>query len=403
MNGIGFRLRIDKGFPAAAYGDSQLLTQIINNILSNSLKFTKTGHIGVPLKWTYGDKEWLEVVCNDTGIGMTEKQQRVIFERFAQADNTVQRKFGGTGLGLSLVQDIVTMLGGTLNLESAPGKGSKFTVRLPMQSTYQSYAPPFPGGEMRAVLVSITDEISKLTITDWAEQVHYEVIPFRMIDDALGLIQSRRVDCIFIEDQEDICRRLKDILNKKKARPLLCAISHPEAPTVMDMKLSKPVMPHHILNVLSKARYRQRPQVKLSRNNSTAEMSEGDREKIRAQAKVLVVEDNKTNQFVMKKLLGKIGVKFSIADNGLAAIEQLHNDQFDLVFMDCQMPVLDGISATKRIRASNNRFRDIPIVALTASAIEGDEETCYAAGMDAYLAKPVRIQQITNAIDRFTK
>jgi CheY-like chemotaxis protein len=118
--------------------------------------------------------------------------------------------------------------------------------------------------------------------------------------------------------------------------------------------------------------------------------------------KILVVEDNSVNQLVMSKMLTKLNMTYKIADNGLRALEQLEEEHFDLVFMDCQMPVMDGLEATRRIRAADGkRYQNVPIVALTASAIEGDEEQCRDAGMDGYLAKPVRIQQITDAIRKF--
>ena len=119
--------------------------------------------------------------------------------------------------------------------------------------------------------------------------------------------------------------------------------------------------------------------------------------------KILVVEDNRVNRYVMEQMLKKLNMKFELAENGAIALDVLDQEEFDLVFMDCQMPVMDGLEATRRIRGSEKAYRDVPIVALTASAIEGDEELCRSVGMNGYLAKPVRIQQIMEAIKKFTR
>jgi CheY-like chemotaxis protein len=153
----------------------------------------------------------------------------------------------------------------------------------------------------------------------------------------------------------------------------------------------KPVLPGHVRSFMNGVRYRTEA-LAIQAPDAKAE----DRP-----SRILVVEDNKTNQFVMRKILQNIGCTFEIAENGQEAIDTLERDRFDLVFMDRQMPVLDGLEATGIIRNCGKQYSSIPIIALTASAVEGDEQTCRDAGMDGYLAKPVRIQQIKSAISRF--
>ena len=395
MNHVKFHLQIDRQFPLIGYADQQLFVQVLNNLLSNALKFTKSGYICVRLGWNViGSSEICVLEVTDTGIGISEEQQRVIFERFSQADPSVMRKFGGTGLGLSLVQEIVRYLGGTINLKSASGKGSQFHVEIPMQSVFFFYSPPFTDHKKHIVMLNATDSYLEQTIKDWVTTNNYVAILFKKVDDILIKMQSKDeiVEVVFIEGQNDLSRRVLQVVGSKPNPPALCSLNEPEEPSVFPNKLTKPIFPHHFLHFLNTLRFGHMstpvPLPKIETESSNM--------------KILVAEDNKANQFVMKKILQNIGVSFCIADNGREAINMLEKQEFNMIFMDCQMPVLDGISATKEIRASQGKpYKDITIVALTASAVEGDEDACLSAGMDAYLAKPVRIQQITDIIKRF--
>jgi CheY-like chemotaxis protein len=196
-------------------------------------------------------------------------------------------------------------------------------------------------------------------------------------------------DALFVEGDNTLWPQLKHVLARIREPPPVCCLAEPGEALIFPSTLLKPVLPDHLIAFMNGVRYKRQivPQ-------------ETVRTEVTPQ-RILVVEDNKTNQLVMRKILQNIGCSFEIAENGQEAIETLEKQSFDLVFMDCQMPVLDGIEATRRIRRSGKGYSSIPIVALTASAVEGDEQTCRDAGMDDYLAKPVRIHQIKGALGRF--
>ena len=426
LNKLNFNIDIDKMFPSHIYGSSQLLIQIINNLLSNALKFTKQGSITIKFAWTIDNSRELCIIeVSDTGIGISKDQQQIIFEKFQQADPSTQRFFGGTGLGLALVNEIVTFLGGNINVNSEISKGTTFTCSVPMQSVSFHYSIPF-SSKKHIIMVSIIDTFFLKSFVDWMTYHHYSVI---MFNDPEEIIQYGNcediLDAIFVETnmnsyfslksekylhEKDFPKLFETVakLDKEK-QPILCCLCDTGANSLFKYNIATPIIMPQILDFMNKIRFGQLEKQDLSNHTSNIKdvstpTSELDTSKSSTQAdkkKILVVEDNKANQFVMKKILTKIGVNFRIAENGREAINALDEESFYLIFMDCQMPVLDGIEATKIIRASGKAYSQIPIIALTASAVEGDEQTCRNAGMDAYLAKPVRIQQITNIIKEF--
>ena len=388
LNNIKFNVKISKGFPFLVYGDSQLFTQILNNLLSNALKFTKKGHIDVSLQWTDDERiEYLTLEVADSGIGITKEQKKVIFHRFQQADASTQRLFGGTGLGLALVQEICKFLGGSVKVKSKFGQGTRFIVELPFESIYRPFSPEFKDGKKHVVLISTFDDFLKHNLAEWIQDYHYEVKSFASLSD----IEKFSPEIIIVERQKKLCQEIEQ---KIKTDAIKCSICQTGESSPFQHKLTSPLMPHRLYDFLNECRYRK---IVHKSEENTNQMDQ-------AKSRILVVEDNKTNQFVMSKILSSYGCTYEIANNGKDAIDILDNSTngFDMIFMDCQMPVLDGISATKIIRDSNKSYSKIPIVALTASAVEGDEETCLNAGMNAYLAKPVRYPQVTSMIKKFT-
>ncbi|KAH0786719.1 putative ATPase [Histomonas meleagridis] len=398
LNHLKFNLIIDKHFPILIYGDSQFFVQIINNLLSNSLKFTREGSITVILSWVEEEdgKELLELIVEDTGIGIGKEQLQVIFKRFSQANESVARFFGGTGLGLSLVQDILHYIGGNINLESELGKGTKFTVHMPYESIYVYFSPMFTDGNRHLILTCIYDPIIKKQLDEWIPYHKYEIKSFVESDEILQYSRLEKcvINAILVEGNSNkwpsFAKAASEISGYK---PPIISMCEAGETSYFNLTIAKPVQMIHLMNLLDGFRYHLKNSMPSSNSDS---MNDND-----GIANVLVVEDNKNNQFVMKKILESLKCKHKIAENGLEAIKKLETDTFDLVFMDCQMPVLDGIEATKRIRRSNKIYASVPIIALTASAIEGDEQTCREAGMDGYIAKPVRIQQIHNIVKQF--
>ena len=433
QNKVKFNVSFSKRMPLTMYGEMQLFMQIINNIISNSIKFTKQGSINVKFDWEVNDPNSgndnkftflfnnksqqssdnspteicvFEVV--DTGIGISRDQQRFIFDRFFQANQSVARFFGGSGLGLALVYDIINFMKGTIDFQSEVGKGTKVKCRIPMSSTMCPHYPKFNDGKTHTLIFMIEDKEITEYLEDQMKFYHYETIQISNPDDIIEMVKNYEkanniIDSIFVEGNQNMWPRLKHVLNRipsilsltdiKYSNIPVCAFIDPgENPQcTFKYSLTKPIMMHHLFEFINGIRYK-KSEIQLPATEVDIDEK---------QQKILVVEDNKANQFVMKKILQNIGCPMRIAENGREAINALDEESFDLIFMDCQMPVLDGIEATKIIRKSNKDYSSIPIIALTASAIEGDEKTCRDAGMDAYLAKPVRIQQIKNIISQF--
>jgi signal transduction histidine kinase/CheY-like chemotaxis protein len=390
-NGIRFLVQIPADFPILVFGDSQLLMQVINNLISNALKFTKAGSITV--KMTLDQCEQLTFDVPDTGIGMTREQQKIIFNLFIQPDPSITRFFGGSGLGLALVQEIVTFLGGRLSLQSAVGAGSTFTCVVPMRAVMVPYSAPFSDGREHVIATLVCDEMIADTVKKVGEAQHYVMVSCVHPEDLMGICQARRVDLVVVEGDCSVWPQVKHVVARipVERAPKVCSLANAGEAGFFRCSITKPILPENFISFLNSVRYNEK-----ALQSEAQDVTQGEQS-----SKILVVEDNKTNEFVMKKILQNIGCTFEIAENGREAIETLERSQFDLVFMDCQMPVLDGLEATRIIRRCGKQYSSIPIVALTASAVEGDEQTCRDAGMDDYLAKPVRIPQIKGAINKF--
>lgn len=394
MSKISFSILVSKNFPTLVYTDSQLIMQIINNLLSNALKFTKKGGVTLRMKWEStptSDNEFLIVEVSDTGIGISEEQKKVIFERFMQAETSTSRYYGGTGLGLPLVQEIARFLGGTVDVQSSPGEGSTFIVRIPMQSLMLPFSPPFADNIRKMVLMLMDCVQLRDSLTEWLESHHYDVVHLDKPSDIQTETANQQPFLLFVEGKSFDWQEVYKVISSQKKPFPVCSFCDPGESSPFKYALVKPVIPTHVLHLLNSLRYNKHD---IVNTNLIVGREESSR-------KILVVEDNKQNQFVMQKILEKLNCDYVIANNGQEAIQQLGQDNFDLVFMDCQMPVLNGIDATKIIRRSGKHYSTVAIVALTASAVEGDELTCREAGMDGYLAKPVRMQQIVDILKKF--
>ncbi|EAX88959.1 ATPase, putative [Trichomonas vaginalis G3] len=386
-DGIKFIVRSSPKFPLKINHDVHLIQQILNNLFSNALKFTKKGFIELAVSWAEEeDQEVIRIAVSDTGIGISYDQQKIIFQRYFQADPSNPVHYGGSGLGLALVQEIVHFIGGSLRLESEPGKGSTFLIDIPIESAYFPTLPVFKGAS-KTIMVLSSDGINREIIRAWAVDLHFAVKFVENADEALGFMRTEGVAGTIV----DTCAADVNKLVPEAKTPL-CAVIEAEEGSKAEFRITRPILPHALCKFLNFCRFG------IKTKHDTQQSSEPTKKR------VLVVEDNKQNQFVMKKILEKLGCSFEMADNGQIAIDILNaniDNPFDLVFMDCQMPVLDGLSATRKIRASGKPYANMHIIALTANAIEGDRESCLAAGMDDYLSKPVRIQQIKNALTMF--
>ena len=373
---------IDPQFPALVLGDPTRVRQIVSNLLSNALKFTRFGRVDVRLS-TFGDGVRIEV-C-DTGIGIAQDAQVKIFQPFTQAGAGITRQFGGTGLGLALTYNLCEAMQGRLTISSEAGFGSQFCADLPLPSHTRALRPASLQGKVIAITAASSGlaELLNSVLPGWG--LDYEQ---RSIDDSLlGLNPD-----VLITD----CPECLFGLRPSCTAPILLVTAYGS------------FMPSEQAQALAPLQQQARP---LARNAlyqtlrrtlqpelSTINGARLDTLSPQRRGRVLLVEDNPVNQLVAKGMLGKLGCEVIVAGHGGEALDQLEQSEFDLVLMDCNMPVMDGYEASRQIRRSG-RWPQLPIVALTANAMSEERERCRAAGMSDYLAKPFRREELAALLD----
>ncbi|CAB5521867.1 Signal transduction histidine-protein kinase BarA [Pseudomonas putida] len=375
---------ISPDFPSTVLGDPTRVRQIVSNLLSNALKFTRFGRVDVRLTPIVGGVR-LEV-C-DTGIGIPEQAQARIFQPFTQAGAGITRQYGGTGLGLALTRNLCKAMQGHLHIDSEAGFGSRFTAELPLLAHTEAIPPaPLHG---RVVVLSnaasgLTELLHKL-LPGWGLSYHG-------FDDAAQAADAAP-DLVITDDVAHL-----DTLRSCLQAPILLVTAYgnfltQEHATQLAplLQLARPLARNTLYQTLRRA----------------LEGVEADvpRPHLQAQpqpirARVLLVEDNPVNQLVAKGMLVKLGCQVLLATQGAEALAQLEQETVDMVLMDCNMPVMDGYEATRRIR-QDGRWPALPIVALTANAMPEERERCRAAGMNDYLAKPFRREELLALVDHW--
>ncbi len=408
--GIQLSWKIADDVPECVKGDPTRLRQVLLNLTGNAVKFTQHGTVNVEVSRDRDD-EMLHFIVSDTGIGIPLEKLTRIFESFAQADMSTTRRYGGTGLGLSICERLTTLMGGWIWVESEVGKGSRFhfTARLERvdRAGNQTTEWSVPGGVLllepgladraaaerilrrRGVEVHVAEDIEQALIIrkrKFAEHVPVEV----------GLIAN---DC----GMESALRSV-DRLRKDGAGPLrtilmgLPACDESEEQLCLQSgvvrSLARPVWRTALLEALSEATKATSTQ-RQHADPSASPLPE------KMKLRLLVAEDNLVNQRLISRLLEKMGHSVEVAADGATALAAIERESFDLILMDMQMPVMDGVEATIRIRELEQKFAaHTPIVALTANAFDEDRERCLAAGMDGFLAKPVSAKAIEAEIGR---
>ncbi|MDZ4866167.1 MAG: response regulator [Alphaproteobacteria bacterium] len=391
-------------------GDPTRLRQVLLNLVGNAVKFTEKGVITIEVSSPEGDAESrkLTFAVRDTGIGMTPEARKKLFEKFAQGDDSITRRFGGTGLGLAICKEIVNAMGGVISVESTPGQGSIFRVEIVLPTS------PSPGladasilAGKRALIVddlALNRDILARRLARWdmhAAMVNDGLSAMIAIDAAANA--GRPFDVVLLDrhmpgqtghEVADAIRRLE---SGKTIKLVLCSsISHgvtvsAGAGTQFDAVLFKPLMQGALLEALTGTF------VPKSQASPTA----AARDNRLAGAQVLLVEDNETNLFAATTMLSQIGCCVTTARTGLEAVRAAATKTFDLIFMDMQMPEMDGLEATRHIRASAGPNQTKPILALTANAFVEDAARCKEAGMSEHLTKPIRRAALEAALLRY--
>ena len=405
--------RVDHDIPSQLLGDPVRIRQIIVNLLGNAIKFTKEGEIYVSIRklgdaYQHEGKKYLNFIIQvkDTGIGIPKDKLQKIFESFTQADNSTTRKYGGTGLGLAISKSLAELMHGTLTVESEAGKGSSFTLSLPLEvANDQPEMQLQPKPLLKKVLV-VDDNVTNLHLME--ETLGYFQIYCETSEngaDALLKIESANssgqpFDLIITDhhmpgmDGISLVKKIKQ-LTPAVTQPFILMLSsleknlyqHDADKTGINKFISKPVKLHELNSTLLTL-------FEKNMQNDSLHPSFESIEKITQAASIMVVDDDPINMMLISEVLKRMGFDIIQMQNGREVIEALPHYDPVLIFMDVNMPELDGYSTTRIIRKMQTGQSRIPIIALTADAMKGDKERCLDSGMNNYISKPFKLEEI---------
>lgn len=402
--GLELAVVIDHKVPRGLIGDPGRLRQILLNLVSNAIKFTETGSVvlDVQMDESYPRFLRLRFQITDTGIGISLENQRNLFRPFFQGDSSMTRKFGGTGLGLAICKQLVEKMGGTISMESHPGGGSCFRLKIPLQKDSTSFGQdvtPQRWTEPPRILVTdlLADNRRALIEQLRGMGIEAEEASSALEAEAMAArsaAENRPYRIIVHDSKLDLGHLLGDT-PKIVTGPLVMRNPHQS-----HLFLSKPVKSQALREAIEQA-LGQRAVSDLPKQAPVAPATLETAQSSAHDARILLVEDNRTNQKVATFMLKKLGFNCRIAENGLEALAAMAVETFDLILMDCQMPELDGFETTRRIRGESGSNQQVPIVAMTANALKGDRERCLEVGMNDYLAKPVKSDELEDVLRKF--
>ena len=392
--GVDLNFFVDHTIPSILFGDSLRLSQILNNLVGNALKFTHKGHVSINIDKTSIDKDakkvGLKICIEDTGIGIAPEKQKKLFRAFEQGDNSTTKEFGGTGLGLIISKQLVDMMGGEIVMESKEGEGTQFCIELALNYTQEDnkFDKIDKIGNKRFLIVDDSEldreyiknilnswNIDTLTASDGLEALNVlekESIDYALVDwfmpnmDGLELLKALKnngilLEHIFMTTAHDV----KELLEKAKSENV-----------EIEKILHKPYTPSSLYNLLVD----NKKVFEHTDEQDTLNMF------LTESKRALVAEDNEINQIVIKQILQNLGFEVEIANDGKKALEMASEQRYDIILMDLQMPIMDGFESTKKIREFDKK---IPIYALSAAVMKEDKELTNEAGMDGHLAKPI--------------
>ncbi|NRR29434.1 CHASE domain-containing protein [Oxalobacteraceae bacterium] len=416
---------VGPGVPASLVGDALRLQQALVNLVGNAVKFTEQGAVSVLVDCASRADDGaltLRVTVRDSGIGMSAEQLERLFRPFTQADASMSRRFGGSGLGLTISSRIVQMMSGAIEVESVPGQGSSFTISVPLQAQGDGAAGPAPLAGLRVLVV---DDDSASLDAICATIAFGGGLPQRAANgaDAMQLLSQRSgspeqfelVLCDWLMAGQDglACMAALRTLPTTAALPvvimvnafgrgkLMGAAGAPDASAI----ILKPLTPNALGDVLREVRAsRSESGPNAASAGAAGGASTGSRAPVQLRridgVRILLVEDHPINQIVATGMLEQAGARITVADNGRSAVELLREDagRYDLVLMDVQMPVMDGYEATRLIREELQLA--IPVLAMTAGVLPSEREECIACGMDDFIAKPIEVEEMLAAIAR---
>ncbi|MBU2510922.1 response regulator [bacterium] len=416
--GLYFNCRIPIHIPVELIGDPNRLNQILSNLIANALKFTESGEINLTINKLKETEDSVNLFfgVSDTGIGISQEKLNIIFQPFSQVDNTTTRKYGGTGLGLTIVKSLVELMGGTINVESEVGAGSTFWISLPFKKQKKALKEnTIPDLSDKRILIINNHQVSR----DFLErQTTQWKMANKVVTSGKDAIKQLKIseekekpfDAVIIDYQlpdmnaVQLINKIETETNLQKSKIIVmtaiqfdavqkaandCGVRHCLVKPIVQTS----VLLRALLDVF-KIKELDEPAGEKANKSIVNKRSHN----------LLIVEDDLVNQQVIVGMLEKIGFSVDIASDGKEALECCMEKSYDMIFMDCLMPEMDGFEATSEIRnmeKSGIMTGHVPIVAFTAKAMKGDRELCLVAGMDDYLTKPVRLEDLQKVTSKY--
>jgi signal transduction histidine kinase/DNA-binding response OmpR family regulator len=392
-------------------GDSTRLRQVLLNLIGNAIKFTEKGGVSVQVK-VYKVADPATGLChlrfevNDSGVGIPESVCDRLFQKFTQADSSVTRRYGGTGLGLAICKQLVEAMGGQIGVASRVGVGSTFWFQISLERSSEKLADlrELPS-RMKDLRVLVVDDVA-MNLEVITRQLGAYGIGAKGVEDGFAAIaelerawhSGRPYDVVFLDQMmpglsgDDLTVRIRKSPDLRDTKLVMVSSAglngiKRETLALLDAKVEKPVRQHELLDCLIRIHGVGQPGRAPVDKPASGGIERGPAAR---GLRILVAEDNKINQKYADALLSNCGHTVHMVENGLQAVDAVRRDEYDVILMDIQMPELDGIGATREIRALGAPKCNIPIIALTANAMAGDEKTYLEAGMDAYVSKPIR-------------
>ncbi len=403
---LEFNTFVDPAIDTKVKGDPGKIKEIISNLLSNAVKFTDSGgRIDVEVvkvEDIEDEKEKITVKVSDTGIGMSKDQLNKIFQPFTQGDSSITKKYGGTGLGLTITKEFVELMGGTLDVDTEPGVGSTFTITITlevMEKTAQEYKGLFKD----SIICRYKDSDSNFHKYLERYMDYYGVVlhDFKNMTELHQKLSGDQCNLILLEYDALSKNMLESISHIPKDKLLI--VGHPNYRT--DIEALKVSDKRVVYKPITHTKLAETLKNNLEENKEVKDRPRQQQIPTKFNGRVLVVEDNIINQKLIKNILQGMGLEVEIANNGLEGFEMRKNRKYDLIFMDIQMPVMNGVEATHEILnyERNEELPHVPIVALTANALKGDRERFLEEGLDEYISKPINMSELIYILNKFMK
>lgn len=412
--GLDLAYFIDKNTPISIFGDVTRLRQVLTNLLGNAVKFTKKGEVVVSVssKELKNNGYELQFTVKDTGIGIPKQRMDRLFLSFSQVDSSTTRKYGGTGLGLIISKKFIEMMGGRMWVESKVGKGTSFYFTIKAEANphgkktyaFDSIIPKLEGKEILIVDDNNTNlKILSKQIKSWGMKPHATTSPTEAFD---WVKQGLPFNIAILDmqmpemDGLTLARKFRNLRNASEL-PMIMLTSmgkRDDLETISKLEfahiLSKPIKQSQLFNVLIETIYGEPIKIEKELHHLTVDADMAKKHPLR----ILLAEDNMVNQRVALRILEKMGYRADVASNGIEAIQSIERQEYDVVLMDVMMPEMDGLEASRIISTKNKKSQRPRIIAMTANAMKGDKEKCLEAGMDDYIAKPINIKELIQAL-----